>query len=56
MKKRKVISCIFHKEMSRKTVISLLPISLNIMSSKSVIKPKAFFKYSRGKCMVDRSD
>lgn len=38
------------------TVISLLPISMNIMSSESVIKPKAFFKYSRRKCMVDISD
>lgn len=56
MKEGKVISCIFHEEMSHKTVIPLLPISMNIMSSKSVIKPRAFFKYSGEKCMVHISD
>lgn len=42
--------------MSHKTVISLLPISMNLTSSKPVIKPKASSKYSRGKCMVAISD
>lgn len=47
---------IFHKEMSHRTVISLLPISVNIVIRKLVRKPKNFFKHSRRKCMVDISD
>lgn len=42
--------------MIQKTIIPLLPISMSIMSSKSVIKLKAFFKHCRGECMVDISD
>lgn len=47
---------IFHKEMSHRTVISLLPISVNALIRRSVRKPKNFFKHSRRKCMVGISD